>query len=104
MTTCKLVSGRREKHRCGAPVDGDTDYCLTHQGFAPPNEGELRCAYCGKSTPPERQACAPWTWPDRGLVTNCVSCAGVCPACKTDLNDGDDVCHNTDCPEGVPDE
>ncbi|SRR6266704_5787753 len=34
------------------------------------------CAYCSKPTPPERQAAAPWQWPGRGLVTNCLDCAG----------------------------
>lgn len=34
------------------------------------------CAYCGVLTPAERQAASPWTWPGKGMVTNCVSCAG----------------------------
>lgn len=40
-------------------------------------EGAVPCAYCRKSTPPELQATRPWTWPGRGLVTNCKSCAGM---------------------------
>lgn len=34
------------------------------------------CAYCRRLTPPEIQATPPWNWPGRGLVTNCVTCAG----------------------------
>jgi hypothetical protein len=38
---------------------------------------DVRCAYCRKVTPPERRAAPPWTWPGRGLVTNCHDCAGI---------------------------
>ncbi len=43
------------------------------------------CAYCGKDTPRERQAAPPWSWPGRGLVTNCFDCAGyvTCTECGT---------------------